>query len=355
MPSLNPDYVIGAVAVIALLAVVAALGGLWVRKSRARARQEQGFAGPAPDGTSGPEAWQPGDDELSDEDGRLTAVVEPERVGYTGPADDAYPATETRSAVAVTSARPPVTSAEPQAGPMPDTDPAMVLVRSLLQNSGELDPTEFRRLELYRPQRIIEAADTLMPKMTGRSNESKRSRLLRIRQYAVSLLGEFESEGTEIVAVPGGAAPVEPGVIAPPSHADMTHVPPPEDWGSEADGSELALDPELSLLHDGLSPVPETEESPAPETEESLASETEESLAPPRERSVNDLSSMSPREIGNALALSDEIDYKMAAIDALEHLGTPEALAQLQHCLEDPDPDVQLYALSAAERLLGPS
>ena len=349
MPSLNPVYIIGALAVIALLVVVLALGGVWVRRSRARARQEQGFVGPLPDRTSGPDALA--DDDLSDESGRLIIVVEPEHVGYTGPADDAYPETEAESAVEATSAK-------PQAAPMLDMDPVMILVRSLLQNSGELDPTEFRRLELYRPQRIIDAVDTLMPKMTGRSDESKRSRLLRIRQYAVSLLGESESEGTDLTpggVAPGGAATVEPGAIAPPSPADMTHVPSPEDWGSEAGGAELALDTELSLLHDGLSPVPETEESPAPETEESQAPETEESPEPQEGQSADDLSSMSPREIGNSLALSDGIDFKMAAIDALEHLGTPEALSQLQHCLEDPDPDVQLYALSAAERLLGPS
>ncbi len=367
MPSLDPVYIIGAVAVIALLVLVLVLvlRGVRARRDRAPAPPGPAVAEPESGWASGPETW-PADEEPSATAAWPAGGAEPaidagpiaeaqpvvgaEHAGYAGPADDAYPATEARPAVAATGAK-------PRATPMFETDPVMVLVKSLLQNSGELDPAEFRRLELYRPQRIIDAVDTLTPKMTGRSNESKRSRLQRIRQYAVSLKGEFESEEEDLVpkgVVPAGASAVQPGAIGALPPAEMAHVLPPEDWGSAVGGSELALDTELSVLHDDPSPVPETEESPAPEAEESQAPETEESQAPSPVRGADDLSSMSPREIGDALALSDEIDFKKAAIDALEQVGTPEALSQLQHCLEDPDPEVQVYALSAAERLLGP-
>jgi hypothetical protein len=167
-------------------------------------------------------------------------------------------------------------------------------------------------------------------------------------------MAQFESEETgfipEGMAMPG-AAPAEPAVISPLSPPEAAQVLPPEDWGGPIGGSELTLDPELSLLHDDLVPAPEAVDV-APEAVD-VAPEVED-VAPAPEQGAEDLASMSPRELGRALGLSDDIEFKKAAIDALERLGTPEALSQLQHALENPDPDVQLHALSAAERLLGP-
>jgi len=40
-------------------------------------------------------------------------------------------------------------------------------------------------------------------------------------------------------------------------------------------------------------------------------------------------------------------------IDVLENLGTPASLDVLRRCLDDPDPEIQLYAVDAADRLLG--
>jgi hypothetical protein len=155
------------------------------------------------------------------------------------------------------------------------------------------------------------------------------------------LIAEFESEEKDPIpegVMTPGAATVEMATIGRLSPPETTQVLPPEDWGAPIGGSELTLDRELSLLPDDLSPAPEAEDTPTP--------------AP--EQNADDLASMSPQELGRALGQSDDVDFKKATIDALESLGTPEALSQLQHSLEDPDPDVQLYALLAAERLLGP-
>lgn len=367
MLSLNMIYIFGAVALVALIVLVLVLRVVRARKDRAPAPAEPAFFEAAPDWASGPDTW-PADDEPPATGAKPVSQAEPVRypgsVGYTGPADDAHSTVVAEPAVEAPSA-PTRTDAPPMAGfetPLPSStgakapaivmsgmDPILVLVKALLQNSGELTPVEFRRLELYRPQRIVDAVDALTPQITGRANESKRSRLQRIRHYAVSLMAEFDSEEKGLIPesiVTPEAATVEPVAISLLSPPETTQVLLPEDWGASIGGSELNLDPELSLLHDDLSPAPEPEDNPA------LASEYR--LAPAQEPGDDDLAPMSPQELARALALSDDIDFKKAAIDALERLGTPEALSQLQHSLEDPDPDVQLYALSAAERLLGP-
>lgn len=194
----------------------------------------------------------------------------------------------------------------------PGIDPAVTLVTSLLQHSGELDPEESRRLELFRPERIIAAVEALTPGMTGRSNESKRSRLTRIRQYAASLTPEPIDE----------PAPADGFATA-----DPVPVRPPEAWGADAGETTLPLDPELSLLD--AEPIPTAGDAPAAED------------APAEPPAPAEPTSDQPD------------DDKRATINELARLATPEALTKLQDYLDDPDSEIQLYALSAAERLLG--
>ncbi|MBU2600778.1 MAG: hypothetical protein KKA32_01210 [Actinobacteria bacterium] len=65
------------------------------------------------------------------------------------------------------------------------------------------------------------------------------------------------------------------------------------------------------------------------------------------------LAFLNPSELGRAFAAATEKQLKLSVIDLLSHLETVEALEALQACLDDPDPEIQLYALDAAERLLG--
>ncbi len=46
-------------------------------------------------------------------------------------------------------------------------------------------------------------------------------------------------------------------------------------------------------------------------------------------------------------------DSQETIIDTLEHVSNPGSLEVLRRCLDDPDPEIQMYALEAADRLLG--
>ncbi len=65
------------------------------------------------------------------------------------------------------------------------------------------------------------------------------------------------------------------------------------------------------------------------------------------------LAFLSPAELGRVFTATAEKHLKLSVIDLLSHQGTTEAMNALDMCLDDPDADVQLYALDAAERLLG--
>lgn len=192
----------------------------------------------------------------------------------------------------------------------PGIEPVVTLVTSLLQYSGDLDPEELRRLELYRPERVVAAVDALTPSMTGRSSESKRARLARIRQYADSL----------------ATKPVDEPTATDVFVADPTPFRQPEVWGVDGGGTTLTPDPELSLLNE--QPAPAAEDAPAAEIAPAAEAEPTAEVEPGHD--------------------------KKAAIDELVRDATPEALSRLQRYLDDPDPEVQIHALSAAERLLGP-
>jgi HEAT repeat protein len=51
--------------------------------------------------------------------------------------------------------------------------------------------------------------------------------------------------------------------------------------------------------------------------------------------------------------VAQDPNLKRTVIDTLEHIGSPAALEVLRQCLDDPDPEIQIHALDAADRLLG--
>ena len=62
---------------------------------------------------------------------------------------------------------------------------------------------------------------------------------------------------------------------------------------------------------------------------------------------------LTPAELSKVFAKADDPGLKRAIIDTLEHVSNPASLEVLRQCLDDPDPEIQLYALEAADRLLG--
>ena len=73
---------------------------------------------------------------------------------------------------------------------------------------------------------------------------------------------------------------------------------------------------------------------------------------PPEERAEM-VAFLQPAELAGVLKRTDDPELKRAIIDTLEHVSTPASLDILRECLEDTDLEIQMYALQAADRILG--
>ena len=116
----------------------------------------------------------------------------------------------------------PVAPARPGAGQAPPAgtvslaDPVARLVTSLLLGQGDLTEAELRRLELYRPGRVIMVADGMKEQLTGKGKEAQLSRLVLIQQNAETLRAQTEERvAVEHTAAPFMDEPEEPAAQAP--------------------------------------------------------------------------------------------------------------------------------------------
>ena len=129
-------------------------------------------------------------------------------------AEDAYPPPAPGSAPAQETIIPAYV---PPARPL--WDHARDIVQGLIQGQGDITIAELRRLDLVRPEKVLEVADEWDGRLQGRGNESKRARLAKIKQHAEMLmppvadLGVVESEYE--TSAPGDEedAVIESGVI----------------------------------------------------------------------------------------------------------------------------------------------
>jgi hypothetical protein len=64
------------------------------------------------------------------------------------------------------------------------------------------------------------------------------------------------------------------------------------------------------------------------------------------------LPNLSIPELARAYWQAEEPQLKRAVLDEFEKVATTEALSYLNEALDDPDPELQLYALNAVDRLL---
>jgi hypothetical protein len=62
---------------------------------------------------------------------------------------------------------------------------------------------------------------------------------------------------------------------------------------------------------------------------------------------------LEPPELFKVFQTADGTRLKLDVIDTLESIGSPNALDIIHRCLDDPDPEVQMHALDAADRMLG--
>ena len=79
----------------------------------------------------------------------------------------------------------------------------------------------------------------------------------------------------------------------------------------------------------------------------------EQLLALPTTERVDMAAFLPPAELVATFRATQDPDLKKAVIDTLEHIGSPSSLNALGNCFEDADSDIQIYALAAADRLLG--
>ena len=79
----------------------------------------------------------------------------------------------------------------------------------------------------------------------------------------------------------------------------------------------------------------------------------EQLLALPASERVDMVAFLPPAELVATFRATQDLELKKSVIDTLEHIGSPTSLNALGNCFEDADSDVQVYALAAADRLLG--
>jgi hypothetical protein len=290
------------------------------------------------------------------------------------------------------------------------SDPVRTAVLALLEGVGELTQPETRRLELYRPERVLSLVNELEPAYASKGQEQGRSRLARIRKYAQEFQEDLASSGT---AGAGAATGAGLALAADAGGSDGPHADTPaaEEWPPDVEGADdditaetaaaaqeaATTDPHalyavpayadeapLAALAGNEAPadvyeapvaaepawldepvvMAEVDEAPpASATEHSAESDAldslqldistaEDLLALPRSERVDALAFLEPEELGRTFTLADDADLKRAAIDVLEQHGTQEALASIQQCFDDNDPELQMYAVDAADRLL---
>lgn len=76
-------------------------------------------------------------------------------------------------------------------------------------------------------------------------------------------------------------------------------------------------------------------------------------FALPEDERVEMLAFLDASELVKVLKTTEDRELKKGVIDTLEHIGGIASLDAIQASLDDPDPEIQLYALDAADRLLG--
>lgn len=91
---------------------------------------------------------------------------------------------------------------------------------------------------------------------------------------------------------------------------------------------------------------------PAPGPADLRIETAEEVLALREDERPYALDFLTPAELGRLFASIDDAQLKFAIIDIVSHEPDSDSIDVLEACLDDPDPEVQLHALEAAERLL---
>jgi hypothetical protein len=167
---------------------------------------------------------------------------------------------------------------------------------------------------------------------------------------AVDLTWNHEPAGvTTPPAQPAAAAPV----AAPQAVAQPPAAAPAESWGNgdEASRSAEAAVAAAAAAFWGTPDAPRHEQSVGVFGKN--VSSAADVMALPVDERADMLAFLEPGELTKVYQTAGDKDLKKAVIDTLEHVGNTASLDAIHSCLEDEDPEIQLYALDAAERMLG--
>lgn len=296
----------------------------------------------------------------------------------------------------------------------PQADPLHAVILDILRGWGDIVDDDIKRLALFRPEKVLAAVQAMELPKELKSNQHAHTRLTQLRQYATNRVDlAREQQAAESAAAPAEVAPeppvvpvipvvlpeplVEPQTALPENdypdelstwpEAEIEAEPPvyppfavPVESSFEAPAeapaeilleapieapAEVSLEPfrESTWLQPDTETTPKWQTDDTPmfldEPEDSLASllgtikTVDELLALPAEERPDLVTFLEPAELSKVFDRTDDPGLKKAVIDTLEHVSNPASLEILRRCLDDPDPQIQLYALEAADRLLG--
>ena len=305
-------------------------------------------------------------------------------------------------------------------------DPLRAVVADILQGWGELTAEDTKRLEVFRPDKVVAAVEAVELSKEAKTAKYAQTRLAQLRHYAADLdtktkrlaaeaavISPEPAPATDFAMEPDAAVAVEPAV-------EPKEEPAPRPVSATAEAGEHVLEPAVPTATVGgaalwpepnapwlpeeehtveeaapafaeepvLEDEPGFEQSPVflgeaptfeatpPESghtfadtsllaartqvpEDSLSSlhlkikTAADLMALPAEERADMVVFLEPSELAKVFEAAEDPDLKKAIIDMLEHVGNPTSLDVLRRCLDDPDPEIEVYALEAADRLLG--
>ncbi len=269
----------------------------------------------------------------------------------------------------------------------PHDDPLRTVVEDIVRGWGDLTEDDLKRLEVFRPEKVLAAVASIgLPK--GAKSDYAAKRLSQIKQYAAAQQSkicedqEAPGEPTSFDGQPDPSAGANPQETAP-RPAPLSGVAPDRaaaaGLASSAPALETAPEPKAESAPSLWDVAPAQTAAPKPETAPregaapdfgtpgaesahegsefssmSMVVKTADDIMalPPVER-PDFVVFLGPPELAKLFSQTDDQRLKRSVIDILENVGSPASLEVLRTCLDDQDPEIQVYALEAADRLLG--
>ncbi len=283
------------------------------------------------------------------------------------------------------------------------SDPIAPVLVGLLHGWGELAAEDVKRLSVFRPEKLKVAIQALELPKDLKDDPDARARLGQLTYYA----SQLETDAPKVQALESRAAYVQPppfGASMPTAAATagasaaalaaataLTRGDPKPTAGAAvpAGGETSALTPSTQTessaaapsswsirpvqdaaatgplpayagsvagartdQHDPLDDTLETKPRPKAAPGGIVKTAEDVMALPPKERAEM-VAFLEPAELSGVLKRTDDPELKRAVIDTLENVSTPASLDVLRECLEDRDLEIQMYALQAADRILG--